>query len=88
MEKTILEWLLAGPAWLRFAVEKQLLDATPDIAPVLPDGAVQKLLARLKAGEAGIPALKNGKVRYTDTGKASGTSSCWRTWASPWTTSG
>jgi hypothetical protein len=31
MNNKIVEWLLEGPAWLRFAVEKQILDLQPDI---------------------------------------------------------
>ena len=70
MDKKVLDWLLAGPAWLRYAVELQLLDARPDVTPVLQDSAIQKIIARLKGSTAGIPALKTGKVHYTETGKA------------------
>jgi hypothetical protein len=70
LEKTVLDWLLAGPAWLRYAVELQLLDAKPDVAPVLQDNSIQKLITRLKGSAAGIPAIKSGRVHYTGTGKA------------------
>jgi hypothetical protein len=70
LEKKVLEWLLAGPAWLRFAVELQLLDRKPDVAPVLRDDAIRNINARLKSITAGIPALKSGRVHYTETGKA------------------
>jgi len=70
LEKKVLDWLLAGPAWLRFAVESQLLDRKPDAAPVLQDSSVRKIIARLKGGDVGIPALKSGRVHYTETGKA------------------
>jgi hypothetical protein len=70
LDKKLLDWLLAGPAWLRYAVELQLLDAKPDIKPVLQDNAIQKIIARLKGSAAGIPAIKSGKVHYTETGKA------------------
>jgi hypothetical protein len=62
--------LLEGPAWLRYAVELQLLDKQPDIAPVLRDKSIQKLVERLKGNEAGIPAIKLGRVHYTEAGKA------------------
>ncbi len=70
LDKTVLEWLLAGPAWLRYAVALQLLDAKPGVAPVLQDNSIQKLVARLKSKEVGLPALKSGRVHYTETGKA------------------
>jgi len=70
LDKKVLDWLLEGPAWLRYAVELQLLDARPDITPVLQDSAIQKLINRLKGSVTGIPALKTGRVHYTETGKA------------------
>jgi hypothetical protein len=70
LEKEVLDWMLAGPAWLRYAVELQLLNSKPDIAPVLRDDSIRKIMARLKGTAAGIPALKSGNVHYTETGKA------------------
>ena len=70
MEKKVLDWLLAGPAWLTYAVESQLQDLKPDVAPVLQDPAVKNIVDRLKGSDAGIPAIKSGRVHYTDTGKA------------------
>jgi hypothetical protein len=70
LDKKVLDWLLAGPAWLKYAVELQLLDKQPDVATVLEDGHIQKIIHRLKGSDAGIPAIKNGRVHYTDTGKA------------------
>jgi hypothetical protein len=70
LEKAVLDWLLAGPAWLKYAVELQLLDLKPDAAPVLRDPSILKLIARLKSAAAGLPALKTGKVHYTEAGKA------------------
>ena len=70
MDKEIINWLLEGPAWLRYAVELQLLEQRPDVTPVLRDGAIKKLVTRLKDSQAGIPALKSGKVHYTDPCKA------------------
>ena len=63
MNKHTLAWLLEGPAWLRYAVEKQLLDKKPPVGPALADQAVQKLVAGLKATES-LPALKTGKHSY------------------------
>jgi hypothetical protein len=70
LDKIVLDWLLEGPAWLRYAVELQLLEVKPDVTPVLRDSSIQKIVERLKGSAAGIPAIKSGKVHYTETGKA------------------
>jgi hypothetical protein len=70
LDKEVIDWLLAGPIWLRYAVELQLLDKKPDPAPVLKDNSIARICNRLKDGNVGIPALKAGKVHYTETGKA------------------
>jgi len=70
LDKKVLDWLLAGPAWLKYAVELQLLDLKPDVTPLLRDSAIRKLISRLKGSSAGIPAIKSGKVHYTESGKA------------------
>jgi hypothetical protein len=70
LEKKVLDWLLEGPAWLKYAVELQLLDEQPDVSPALKDKPILNLVSRLKGSAAGIPALKSGNVRYTETGKA------------------
>jgi hypothetical protein len=70
LDKKVLDWLLAGPAWLKYAVELQLLDSKPDVTPALGDSAIQALVNRLKGSSAGIPAIKSGRVHYTEPGKA------------------
>ncbi len=70
MDKKVHDWLLEGPAWLRYAVELQLLKLQTDVGPVLQDSSIKKIIQRLKGSEAGIPALKTGRVHYTETGKA------------------
>jgi len=60
MNKEIIEWLLEGPAWLRYAVEKQLLGSQPDINPVLNDITIQEIVDRLKNKRRGIPAIRSG----------------------------
>jgi hypothetical protein len=62
--------LLEGPVWLKYAVELQLLDSKPDVRPVVRDSAIKGIVSRLKDSQLGIPALKTGKVHYTETGKA------------------
>jgi hypothetical protein len=66
----VVNWLLEGPVWLRYAVELQLLDLKPEVKPVLRDSAITKIIHRLKDNQVGIPGLKTGKVHYTETGKA------------------
>jgi hypothetical protein len=66
----VTNWLLEGPEWLKYAVELQLLDLQPDVRPVLKNSAIMEITRRLKDGLVGIPALKIGKVHYTETGKA------------------
>jgi hypothetical protein len=70
LDKKVLDWLLAGPAWLKYVVELQLLNLKPDVSPLLRDSPIQKLVDRLKGSSAGIPAIKSGRVHYTESGKA------------------
>jgi len=70
VDKKVLNWLLEGPVWLQYAVELQLLDNKPDVAPVLQEKSIREIITRLKGSTAGIPALKAGMVHYTETGKA------------------
>jgi hypothetical protein len=70
LEKKVIDWLLTGPAWLKYAVTLQLLGAKTDVSAVLGDYSIQKLIARLKDGTAGIPAIRSGRVHYTEAGKA------------------
>jgi hypothetical protein len=69
LDKKVLDWLMAGPAWLSYAVARQLLDSQPDIFPVLQDKSIQNIIARLKGTAAGIPALRTGLVHYTEAGR-------------------
>ena len=66
----VTRWLLEGPAWLRYAVELQLLDGQSDAAPAVRDSDISAIINRLKGSQAGIPAIRAGRVHYTDTGKA------------------
>ena len=69
LNKEVLDWLLEGPAWVKYAVGLQLLDEAPDVAPVLEDRAIADIIKRLRDDSVGVPALKTGKVHYTETGK-------------------
>jgi hypothetical protein len=70
LDREVLHWLLEGPAWVKYAVELQLSGNQPDVRPVLQDNSITKLINRLKDNDAGIPALRTGRVHYTETGKA------------------
>jgi len=70
LKEEIINWLVEGPAWIKYAVELQLLDREPDVRPVLNDGYIIEIIERLKGKQVGLPAIKNGRVHYTDTGKA------------------
>jgi hypothetical protein len=60
MENKIIEWLLEGSPWLKFAVESQLLDSRPDTAPVLNDDTIIEIVGRLKHPQRGITAIHTG----------------------------
>ena len=70
LNREVINWLLEGPDWLKYAVELQLLNLKPDVKPVLGNSAITEIIRRLKDNQVGIPALKTGKVHYTETGKA------------------
>lgn len=60
MDNKTIDWLLEGPAWLRYAVELQLLGSRPDIQPVLEDSTIIEIVSRLKDERRGIPAIGTG----------------------------
>jgi len=65
MDSKIVEWLLQGPAWIRYAVELQLMDSKPDLQMVLDDSCIQNAVHRLKGKRSGIPAISSG-LMYSD----------------------
>ncbi|KNY27622.1 hypothetical protein [Pseudobacteroides cellulosolvens] len=66
----IVSWLLEGPAWVKYAIELQILNLKPDVNILLQDCSVKKVIDRIKSPEVGIPALRTMKVPYTSTGNA------------------
>ncbi len=70
MAKEVLDWLLEGSAWLKYAVELQLLDQKPGTDTALKDNSIRKIISRIKGNDVGIPAIKSGRVHYTEAGKA------------------
>jgi len=70
MKQDILEWLLEGPDWLKYAVGRQLLRGKPDPRLALEDPAILSLRQRLRNPQLGLPALLEKKLYYTRTGNA------------------
>lgn len=70
MNKEIISWLLEGPDWLKFAVEKQLLGSNPDPKSSLNDSAIISLRKRLGDSRLGLPALETGRISAETTGNA------------------
>jgi hypothetical protein len=68
MDKEIIEWFLEGPAWLRYAVEKQLMGSQPDMQPVLNDPAIMEIMERLRDQRRGIPAINTGYMNSDEYG--------------------
>lgn len=68
--REIINWLLQGPAWLKFAVEKQLLDVSSDPEIAAKDSAIMKLRRRLNDDHLGLPALKAGRISAETIGNA------------------
>jgi hypothetical protein len=60
MNADTLNWLREGPAWIKYAVELQLLDSQPDVKPVLQDSTIIEIVNRLKNDRRGIPAIGTG----------------------------
>jgi hypothetical protein len=57
MNTKTIDWLREGPSWLKYAVDKQLLQENADIQPVLHDSVIIEIIRRLKDRRCGIPAL-------------------------------
>ena len=68
MDIEVINWLLEGNPWLKFAVETQILGIKSEPSPAAGDSKIQAIINRLKDVNVGIPALKSGKVAYTSTG--------------------
>ncbi|MBN1778527.1 MAG: hypothetical protein JW811_10460 [Clostridiales bacterium] len=70
MNDPILDWIAEGTPWLRYAVETQLLGKTADVSAAMADENIRVVINRVKSENAGIPALRSGKLKYTSTGNA------------------
>jgi hypothetical protein len=66
----ITDWLLDGPAWIKYAARTQLLNEAGDAAAALADEAVQNIVTRLKDKRRGIGAWRSGTVSCEVQGSA------------------
>jgi hypothetical protein len=62
MNNQIIEWLLGGPSWIKYAVEMHLLGSQPSSQNVLNDAVINEIVDRLKDKRRGIPAIRNGSM--------------------------
>jgi hypothetical protein len=60
MDRQIIDWLRDGPVWIKYAVDRYLLDSQPDVHPVLKDPVITEIVARLKNDIRGLPAVPSG----------------------------
>ena len=70
MDKKIINWLTSGPAWLKYAAGRQLLDESPEPQPAVRDNAIINVMRRLRDERVGIPALLNRRVSAEVAGNA------------------
>ncbi len=63
MDENIIDWLLEGPKWLKYAVELQLLDKKSDVKHVLSDISIKNIVNELKDSQ-GLTALITGELSY------------------------
>jgi hypothetical protein len=68
MNQNTIKWLLEGPSWIKYAVERQLLGLKPDAAPVVNDPAILEIVERLKNKKRGIPAITTGFMNSDEFG--------------------
>jgi hypothetical protein len=68
LDEKVIAWLLDGPAWLKYAVELQLLGRRPAPGPALGEPAMREITARLREPRRGIPAITSGFMNADDYG--------------------
>jgi hypothetical protein len=62
MNKETIAWLQEGPEWLRYAVDRQILERASEVAPVLQHPDIVEIVNRLKDPRRGIPAISSGAM--------------------------
>lgn len=60
MSENVIEWLLAGPAWIRYAVEKEIFNEKPNIKQAINDFQILEIIDRLRDSRKGIPKIGLG----------------------------
>ncbi|MCR4394036.1 MAG: hypothetical protein NUV31_06685, partial [Dehalococcoidales bacterium] len=60
MSENVIEWLLAGPAWIRYAVEKEIFNEKPNIKQAINDLQILEIINRLRDSRKGIPNIGLG----------------------------
>jgi len=60
MDKRVIDWLMDGPAWIKYPVERYILGSQPDAQAVLNDPVIIEIVDRLKDKRRGIPAIQHG----------------------------
>lgn len=68
MNREVINWLIEGPNWLKYAVEKQILynNPNPSLAiQAIQDPQIQTLLKVLKSSDKGFDTVPAGKASYT-----------------------
>ncbi|MBN1188641.1 MAG: hypothetical protein JXA46_02715 [Dehalococcoidales bacterium] len=68
MDRKVIDWLMEGPIWLRYATELQLKGNKPYVQPVLADSQIEEIIDRLKNPRRGIPAIKSGFMNSDEYG--------------------
>jgi hypothetical protein len=63
---TAVQWLKAGPKWLGFAIDSQLLKVDVDPGPALADPDIKLLIGSLKDRQAGLPCILRGSASSED----------------------
>lgn len=64
LNQDVIDWMLDGPEWIRFAVNKQLLHEDPEPGPALHDPSITNITKSLNDKNLGFPALMSGGVSY------------------------
>jgi hypothetical protein len=70
MDQEIHDWLMAGQAWLKYAVQSQLLNEHPEKTTMLKDEIITGLVRRVKDPGKGITAARKGRISCEVSGSA------------------
>ena len=63
MENKIVNWMLEGSEWIKYAVNTQLLEKKADVGKARSDPLIKNIIAELK-NEKGLAAIKTGMHSY------------------------